>query len=159
MTLRPPLAGISRRVAITLLGASLATPAIGGTAASNIRVIWPWVRATRQHDTKAFMTIINENPFDDALVHIGSPWAEKCSLRRAEWKGFNMTVRDVDHLVVPASSRIELKPGGIWIDVRLARAAVKGQAMPFTLKFAQAGRVEIQAEITSRMLGGSANSP
>ena len=74
-------------------------------------------------------------------------------MQKAQWRGIKMSLVDIPELPIPAYSRTELRPGGIWIAVRLARAARKGDSMPFTLRFERAGRVEFQAEITDRMLG------
>ena len=150
---------ISRRSVLTLIATTLVTPALARTAASNISVLWPWVRATWQHETKGYLTILNGNSFDDVLIHVGSSWAEKCTLQRAEWKGLNVTVREIGRLALPALSRTELKPGGVWIQIRLARAAIKGESMPLSLMFAKAGRIEVQALISNHMLGEPKDFP
>ncbi len=144
---------LTRRAAMLAMGGASLVPQVALAALPKMTITFPWVRASRQHETKAYFVILNETAEADRLVHIGSPWAEKCVMQKAQWRGIKMSLVDIPELTIPAYSRTELRPGGIWIAVRLARAARKGDSMPFTLRFERAGRVEFQAAITDRMLG------
>ena len=148
---------LTRRVVMLAAGSALIAPRIALAALPKMSIAFPWVRATRQQETKGYCIILNDTAEEDQLLHIDSPWADKCKLQKAQWRGLKMSLVDVPELPIPAYSRTELRPGGMWIHIRLARAAVKGDSMPLSFRFARAGRVEIDATITDRMLGVSKN--
>ena len=143
---------LARRAFLPQLAGAMLLPRLALAREEPIQISWPWVRATLQHETMAYMIILNNSALDDELTHVNSPWAEKCWLEKQVWSGLKMRLEEVKSLAVPARSRVELKPNATYLKVRLARAAEKGNTMPFTLTFTKAGRIEISATITNKML-------
>jgi copper(I)-binding protein len=100
------------------------------------------------------MEIINRAWTDDTLLSVRSPLAEKCVLQQTKWKGMNMQAEAVDRIAIASMGKVRLKPGGYLIQVSgLVRSLTEKDELPLSLMFANAGRIDVTADVTVRMLG------
>jgi copper(I)-binding protein len=157
MNRRSALKLVSLTLAMVPLGQGRMVPALAADAKSGngeLEVRSAWARATRSNETTAYMEIINRAWADDTLLSVHSPLAEKCVLQQTKWKGMNMQADPVDRITIASMGKVRLKPGGYLIQVNgLVHSLTEKDELPLSLTFANAGRVEVTADVTVRMLG------
>jgi copper(I)-binding protein len=136
--------------------ASLAT-AIGTTAfagenkSSALTIEGAWVRPSigKSGNSAAYMTISNAGGTADTLISVTTPRANKAQLHTHIRDKDIMRMRHVkDGVTVPAHGTVVLKPGGFHVMLmRLETPIKKGEKIPLTLTFKQAGDVTVQAHV------------
>jgi copper(I)-binding protein len=140
-----------------LIVPALAADAKVGDAKSgngDLEIRAAWARATRSSETTAYLEIVNRGWTDDTLLSVHSPLAESCVLQQNKWKGMNMEAKTVDRLGIASMEKVRLKPGGYQIQViGLSHGLSAKDELPLSLTFANAGRIEVTADVTTRMLG------
>jgi len=158
---------MNRRTALKLMSLSLApvvlvspglmVPALATDAKSGngeLEVRAAWARATRSSETTAYLEIVNRAWTDDTLLHVRSPLAENCFVQQSKWKGMSMEAKTVERVGIASMGKLRFKPGGYQIQLTgLTRGLSAKDELPLTLTFANAGRVEVVADVTTRMLG------
>lgn len=140
--------------------ASLAVMAIVAIAASGavlaqtqgpLTIVQPWSRATApsQKAGGVFLRIENAGDRPDRLIGIETELADTASLHAMIRDGEVMKMRPVaGGLEVPANGQVVLAPGGRHVMLIGLRAQlVKDTAIPLTLIFERAGRIEIEAVV------------
>ena len=152
-TLRQATVGIKRRALILAAPALLLARRTLGAAGPKIEVIRPWVRYSLDLETSAYFTLLNHAEDADQLTDVTSPLAEHCAIQKVTWKGMNMSLVDQATVKVPPLSRLEFNPKAYRVTLKLAKAMDRTDPVPLTLTFAKAGRIEVKAEPTNRLLG------
>ena len=151
------------RVFPLLLLVTLLVLLLGACASSNnqtgspIEIKDPWARAsavggasgsTEGGTGAAYMVIRNRTKEDDRLLNVQCDLAQFVELHTTETRnGVTMMAR-VETMVVPAKSKIELKPGGLHIMlIKLKTDLQPGMKVPLILEFEKAGRVSVTADV------------
>jgi len=107
----------------------------------------PWARPTTPNAklAAAYLTIVNAGAAD-RLVGAGSPAAARVEMHVTLKDGEILRMREVKELKVPARGKLELKPAGahlMFVDIK--GPFKRGEKVPVTLKFENAG--EVKAEL------------
>lgn len=147
-------------IAITLsaLAVIMATaptaPARAGDpmAAGDLRIAAPWARATAPTAANgaAYLEIRNTGTESDWLVGVESPAAAMAHVHETSMEGGMMKMRPVEGLEIPAGGTVVLKPHGLHIMLmKLQVPLAEGGAIPLTLVFEKAGRVELTVPVVA----------
>jgi len=119
--------------------------------AGDLEISGAWARAMLpgQPTGGAYLTIANKGKAADKLVGASSPTAQKVEIHTMTMKDNVMVMRPVEGgLEIPAGETVELKPGGFHVMFMGVKEAFKeGGAVPVTLEFEHAGKVEIQVPV------------
>lgn len=145
---------LSRRLLPVLL-ASLALPALAQhgpaaeTRAGALVIRQPWSRAAPAQGTGAgFMTLGNTGATADRLLSASSPAARRVELHTHIRDGEVMRMRAVPNIEIPAGQAVELRPGGFHVMlIGLTAALAQGTEVPLTLRFEQAGEVQVMLSV------------
>ena len=116
--------------------------------APDIKVEGVWARATLpgQAASAAYFTIVNDGGAD-ALLSVTSPVAA-ASLHSTSMANGVMKMRPVASVDVPASGRVNLKPGGIHVMVTgLKQPLPAGSRLPLDLNFQKSAERHVEAEV------------
>jgi periplasmic copper chaperone A len=97
----------------------------------------------------AYMTIANKGETSDRLVGASSPAVGKIELHANLRDGDVMRMRPVDAIDLAAAGVLRLQPGGRWhlMLIDLAKPLQVGDKFPLTLKFRDAGEVQVEIEV------------
>jgi copper(I)-binding protein len=157
MNRRGVLRIIPGALAMAAAAQGLMVPALGADAKSAngaIEIHDAWARASKSHDTTAYLDILNHGTTADMLVSASSPLAERCVLQRMRWRGLTPSAVAMKSIAIPALGRVSLKPGGIYIQMLgLSQSLDSRNDLPLSLIFSEAGQVDVTAEVTVRLLG------
>lgn len=141
---------LSRRLALSLLGASLALSACNApTTSGELRVEQAWARTTAPGAATGagYLTIVNEGAAD-RLVSASSPAAEKVELHESAMDGMVMTMRPLGPVGIKAGETLALAPGGKHLMFTGLKAPfVAGAKVPVTLTFEIAGVRQVELEV------------
>jgi copper(I)-binding protein len=125
--------------------------------AGNLSIAHPWTRQTApgQSVGGGFMTITNSGSRADRLISATSPASDRVEIHTMSMDGGVMRMRPVSGgLAVPASGRLELKPGGYHIMLIGLKAPLElGKTIPLTLRFERAGPVQVQVKVEAVTYG------
>lgn len=101
-----------------------------------------------------FLSIANAGAAPDKLAAASSPNAGMVEIHTMEVVNDVMTMRPVeDGVEIPAGGTVELKPGGMHLMfMNVAEPFKQGGAVPVTLEFEKAGKIEIAFPVVG--LGG-----
>lgn len=101
-----------------------------------------------------FLTVANRGAVADRLLSVSSPSAPMVEIHTMEVVNDVMTMRPVEGgLEIPAGATVELKPGGAHLMfMHVAEPFKEGAAVPVTLEFEKAGKVELILPVVG--LGG-----
>ena len=116
---------------------------IPAAALGQVSVANPWVRSTvpGQAVAGAYMEI--RSPSAVNLVKASSPAAKTVEIHEMRMEGNVMRMREVPRIEVPAGQAVQLKPGGYHVMlIDIARPMSKGDVVPISLVFEQAGKPE-----------------
>ena len=109
-----------------------------------------WARATPPKAPSAggYLTIVNAGKEPDRLIAAASPLAGKADFHEMAMKDGVMTMRPLAGIDIPAGGTVALAPAGIHIMFTELKGDLKpGGAMPVTLTFEKAGKVETTLQI------------
>ena len=110
-----------------------------------------WARASVTPAMKtgaAFAVLANQGAEMDRLVAAESPVAERVELHTHAMDGGVMKMRRVDAIEVHPGTPTVLQPGGLHVMFIGLRAPLKeGSAIPLTLIFEKAGRIDVATEV------------
>jgi len=139
--------------------ASILFAALSATAAAQVTVGDPWVRATvpQQKATGAFMSITAAK--GARLVDAKSPVAGVVEIHEMAMENNIMKMRAIPGLELPAGKAVELKPGGYHVMLMDLKEQMKeGQSVPITLvvegKDKKRETVEVKAIVRPLTSGG-----
>ncbi|CAL94770.1 copper chaperone PCu(A)C [Azoarcus olearius] len=137
---------------IPALAIGLLTAFVSATAAAQVAVKDPWVRATvpAQKSTGAFMQLTSAQ--DARLVEVRSPVAKVVEVHEMAMEGDIMKMRAIPALALPAGKPVELKPGGYHVMLIDLPAQIReGDSVPLTLvieaKDGKRESVEVKAAV------------
>lgn len=153
---RQPAAAVAAALALALpLAACQDAPDRAATepAASRIAVSHGWSRETApgQDAGGAFLTIVNQGTAPDRLLGGTTPLAQDVQIHTVDMAGGVMRMRQLaDGLEIPAGATVTLAPGGYHVMLMdLQRPLARGEAVPLTLEFENAGRIEVNLAVQS----------
>ncbi|GGE69169.1 copper chaperone PCu(A)C [Massilia psychrophila] len=112
----------------------IVSTAFASTAAAQITVTNPWIRATvlQQTASGAYLQVRSEN--NARLVAVNSPLAASVQLHKMEMNGQRMTMREVDAIELPAGATVNLASGGYHVMLSgLKRQLKEGDVVPLSL--------------------------
>lgn len=105
------------RMGIIALVLSVSLPTFAGSAADEVNIGSPYVRAVppMMQNSAAFMTLENTGTTDRAVVAGASPAAETVELHTHTMDDGMMRMRQVDRIDVAAGETVVLEPGGLHV--------------------------------------------
>jgi copper(I)-binding protein len=121
------------------------------TAGAELQVHHPWARASLgAHQTgAAYFTLVNFGSAADRLIAVSTPAAERAQLHGHSMDDQGvMKMRPVDGIEAPPKSETSLEPGGLHVMLMGLRAPLKeGESIALTLRFEQAGEIDVTVTI------------
>lgn len=141
---------VSRRLALILVGASLALAACNApTTSGTLHIEQAWARTTPPGATTGagYLSIVNDSAAD-RLISASSPAAEKVQLHESAMDGMVMTMRPLGPVAIKAGETLALSPGGKHLMFTGLKAPfVAGAKVPVTLTFEIAGDKTVDLEV------------
>ncbi len=134
-------------------GLLLIAAGAGALSAHNFRagklvINHPWTRETAvgQADGGGFLSVTNAGKTGDMLLSVSSPAAREVQLHRMSMEGGVMRMRQLDGgIAIPAGQTVALKPGSYHLMfIGLKQQMKKGSFVPATLRFRNAGKVDVR---------------
>ena len=128
-------------------------------ALKSLKIDHPFARATPPGAKTGgvFVTVENTGSQSDRLISVSSPVAGVADLHEMRIDAGVMRMRGVAALEVRPGETLELKPGGYHVMLSELRQPLKvGDKFPLTLKFENAGTVEVSVWVEEMGAGGSA---
>lgn len=118
----------------------------------------PYARATvaSQRAGGAYVTIENKGKNADKLIGASSPVAKSVEIHTMTMDGNVMKMREVGQIEIPASGRVEMKPGdGFHLMLMGLQQPLKaGDSFPMTLVFEKAGKTEVKVKVQEKKDAG-----
>lgn len=132
-------------IAIALVGCS------GGGGDADIEVTGITANLSLPTDTGAlYMTITNHSNEDDSLLSATVPGCGVMELHEMRMEGEVMTMQQVEggQIPIPAGESVELARGGLHVMcLQKSGEFAVGETVEVTLNFANAGEIEVSAEV------------
>lgn len=135
---------------LVLTTAFLAIGASAIAAESTLRVDDPYVRLVPPGTTTtgAFMTIHNAGTAERKLIKATSPVSDKVQLHTHLNENGVMKMREIPDIAVPATGKVELKPGSYHIMLIEMKSELKeGDHVPITLRFDDDSTSQVEATV------------
>jgi copper(I)-binding protein len=130
-------------------------------AAADLQVHHPWARASLgAHQTgAAYMGLVNVGEGADRLVAVSTPAAKRAELHEHSMDDQGvMKMRPVEAIDVAAKSETHLQPGGLHVMLMgLAAPLTEGDSFPMTLRFENAGEIEVTVAVLAPAAMGPAH--
>ncbi|SFF84214.1 hypothetical protein SAMN05518865_105130 [Duganella sp. CF458] len=124
------------------------TIAFAASAAAQVTVREPWIRATvpAAQATGAFMELVAKQ--DARLVEVRSPAAGIIEIHQMSMQGDRMMMSAVEGIDLPAGKTVALASGGYHIMMMdLKRQMKAGETVPMTLVFQGKGKKQETVEV------------
>lgn len=113
----------------------------------DLTIAHAYSRPSAARNGAAYMTIESKGAAD-RLVAASTPRAGKVELHTVIQEGDVMRMRQVPAIDVPASGKVELKPGGFHVMLLGLTAPLKeGERYQLTLEFAKAGKIAVDVPV------------
>lgn len=134
----------------------VAAACVAGTAvahdyqAESLFIDHPWARAMPPTATTgaAYFRIDNNGETGDRLLGIDTPAAESAEMHEHVDAEGLMKMQKAADLTIDAGESLALEPGGYHIMlINLQQPLVDGEKFPMTLRFEQAGTVEVEVAV------------
>jgi periplasmic copper chaperone A len=143
--------GTCTRIAVFLvLIFTLAACTNQSSPSQGLSIEGAWARPGLTGGNSAIYLLIN-NPTsqEDTLISAGSDVAEFVELHMTSMDADgNMRMQQQESILVAANSQVEFKPGGLHIMlIQLQQDLTADQVIPVTLRFENAGSIQIQATV------------
>lgn len=119
-------------------------------AGAEMHAYGAWVRSTPPGAkmTAAYVSFHNPQSVADRLLGASTPVAKRVELHETRTTDGVARMRRVEQLEVGADQAVKFAPGGLHLMLLDLTGALKpGQKVPLQLRFANAGTVEVQAEV------------
>ncbi len=150
---------------LVLLLLLLSLSACGGSKGPDIQISGVWARQSPMAATNgaAYMIIENKGNEDDALIGADADVSDVVEIHEMvidENNVMHMKPVEGQRLVIPAKSKVELKPGGYHIMfIGLRKQLNEGDVIDITLRFEKSGERKVQApvkkmEMDKKKMGG-----
>ena len=139
---------LTRLLALTT--AALAVSALALAGESALRIDDPYIRLVPPGTTTtgAFMTIHNASNAERKLVKATSPISDKVQLHTHMNENGVMKMREIPEIVVPASGKVELKPGSYHIMLIEMKSELKeDDRVPISMSFDDGSTSEVEATV------------
>lgn len=149
--------------ALALAACGATAPSGGSASANSITISGAWARPSTaamgeggmaeggMGNGAAYMVISNSAAQPDRLMAAAGDVAGAIELHTVENKDGVMAMRPVDGIDVPAGGQVELKPGSFHVMlIGLKQELTPGDRIPLTLRFQNAGEVQVEAEVRSQ---------
>lgn len=95
-----------------------------------------------------YLSIMNHGAADDALVSAATPAAEHVTIHETTMENDVMKMNEVERLVTPAASTIDLKPAATHLMLTGLKVPLKeGETISLTLTFEKSGEVKIDVPV------------
>jgi copper(I)-binding protein len=132
--------------------AALALAACGGSGGTTggITVSDAWARTSPMMERAgaAYMVLQNSGAAEDKLLSVESDVAKTIELHETKEMNGMMQMSPVPNILVAASGKTELKPGGLHVMlIGLTRELKVGDKVQLTLNFEKAGKIPVTAEV------------
>jgi copper(I)-binding protein len=118
-----------------------------------IHITQPWARATPKgaSSAAAYLTITNNGATPDRVSCVASDASAKCQIHLMTTEGGVMKMRPVEEgLEIKPGETVTLKPGGLHIMLTgLTHPLAQGGTLKMTLKFEQAGSVDVDYPVVA----------
>ncbi len=96
----------------------------------------------------AYMSIENRGARAARLVGVSTPIAERAELHHHVHADGVMRMKRIDELVIEPGQQVNFAPGGHHVMLfNLNEPLVSGATYPLTLRFEQAGEIEVQVDV------------
>ncbi len=124
-----------------------------GSQGPDIVVIDSWARPSPKMASSGavYMTIENKGNEDDVLIGVDGDVSKAVEIHEMVIDDNNvMHMKPVEgqRLVIPAKSKVELKPGGYHIMlIGLKNQLKEGDVVDLTLRFEKSGEIKVQAPV------------
>lgn len=132
---------------------SLSAPFVN---AQSVQIKDAFARATHpgQSVGGGYLTIENPNTSADKLMSVTYVKASSVQIHEMKMEGDKMIMRDIGSLVIPAKSKVELKPGGYHLMLMgLKEPLNDGEVLAITLQFEKAGKVDVSMPVRAMSHG------
>jgi len=122
---------------------------------AGIQVVDAWARSSEgSRETSVYLTIVNRGDRDDTLLDATSLIADSIVIEQLRIRELKAERRALGTIKISASSRVKLEPTDRYLAVTGLRDPLRpGQSLPITLRFANAGQIEVSAEVSKQELG------
>jgi hypothetical protein len=149
----------SGAAALLLLAALGAAPALAADIdIGKIHISQPWTRATPKGSSMAaaYMAITNHGSAPDHVSCVASDASAKCEIHSMTMEGGVMKMRPVEGgLEIKPGQTVTLQPSGFHVMlIDLKHPLEQGQSIKVTLKFDQAGTVDVDYPVAALGAGG-----
>jgi copper(I)-binding protein len=95
-----------------------------------------------------YLSIMNHGLSDDTLVSVTTPAADHAAVHETTMENDVMKMAEVERLVIPAGSTVELKPAATHVMLTGLKAPLKeGETVTLTLTFEKAGEIKTDAPV------------
>lgn len=139
----------------TLTGAiltGLLVAACGGGGELTVEDIWARMSASGQDAGAVYMTLTGGDDADQLIaVTVGTEVAAAAEIHETTMESGDsgmMMMQQVSAIDVPAGATVTLEPGGYHVMLmQLAEPLVAGEEIELTLTFAEAGSMQVKAEV------------
>jgi copper(I)-binding protein len=133
-----------------LLAALASLPVFAGSAADEVHVMDPYVRAVppMMENSAMFVTLHNMGKTDRALVSASSDAAKVVELHTHTMDGGVMRMRQVEKIDITAGDTTVLEPGGLHVMLLgLTRPLKTGESVQVDLRFDDGSNTLVEAPI------------
>jgi periplasmic copper chaperone A len=124
----------------------------------SIHIAQPWSRATPKGATTAaaYMTITNKGTAPDRVNCVSSDASAQCQIHTMDMENGVMKMRPVEGgLEIKPGETVTLKPGGLHVMfIDLKHPLMQGKTVEATLKFDNAGTIEVDYPVAAVGAGG-----
>jgi copper(I)-binding protein len=121
--------------------------------AGSIHITQPWARATPKGASSgaAYMTITNNGKTPDRVSCISSDASAQCQIHNMTMENGVMKMRPVEGgLEIKSGETVMLKPSGVHVMlVNLKHPVEKGNLVKATLKFENAGTIDVECPVAA----------
>ena len=116
----------------------------------------PWAREMPPvSETGAVWLRVVNHGVADRIVSVRSPFAERAELHTHELEDGVVKMRHLPGVEVPAQGHLVFEPGDRHVMlIGLSEALVAGESFPITIRFAQAGEMEVAVRVRSSEMAG-----
>ena len=145
----------------------LALAALPGIAAAaqvfqngplQIEGTWARMAPNQAGSVSVFFEVLNLGDEADMLVSASSPVADKATLQRGKWRGFDFFKKSTDGIKIRANGRASFRPGALKITLKDFKVPVGVRStVPIMLVFEQGGTMDIEATVSNQLLGNRIN--
>lgn len=114
-----------------------------------IKIENAWIRPSmKEMSSAAYLTITNNNDKPDTLYKAYYKFAKMTQVHETYTDGDMKGMREVKNLVIPANSKVELKPGGNHIMLMsLTKDLTADSLEEIKLYFKNAGEITVKAKV------------